>query len=202
MTTTSGSSSPRSPARPRPVAGLADDLEVVVQLEEVAHAAPDHRVVVDEQDADPVAGSTALTTRIRLVGRRWPGPPTAAARPGRRALEDDRGGQDRQAAGDLDRRERLVEQPAASATPTTGSNSIRIPARVPPIEPDPGQEQDRRDGRREEPGEHEERAGSTGRADGQRQRARRPRSPSATTMLQTATVTPDDAIACSAGTLR
>ena len=34
------------------VGRLADDLDVVVQLEEIAHPATDHRVVVDEEDAD------------------------------------------------------------------------------------------------------------------------------------------------------
>jgi hypothetical protein len=35
------------------VGGLTDDLEIVVQGEEIAHAPPNHRVIVDEQDADP-----------------------------------------------------------------------------------------------------------------------------------------------------
>ena len=41
------------------VGGLADDLEVVVQVEEVAHAAADHGVVVDDQDTDPAAHALA-----------------------------------------------------------------------------------------------------------------------------------------------
>ena len=38
--------------RPGAVRGLADDLEIVMQRQEIAHAPPDHGVVVDEQDAD------------------------------------------------------------------------------------------------------------------------------------------------------
>ena len=53
MITTSGASRGGRLERRHAVGGLADDLEVVVQLEEVAHPAADHRVVVDEQDADP-----------------------------------------------------------------------------------------------------------------------------------------------------
>ena len=57
------------------VGGLADDLEVIVQVEEVAHAAADHGMVVDDQDTDPGAHALAADRRRRSVGPpRSPGP--------------------------------------------------------------------------------------------------------------------------------
>ena len=50
--------------RRQPVGRLADDLEVVVERQEVAHAATDHRVVVDEQDPDPI-GHRSMVHRAR-----------------------------------------------------------------------------------------------------------------------------------------
>ena len=38
------------------IGGLADDHDVVVELEEIAHPATDHRVVVDEEDPDRGVG--------------------------------------------------------------------------------------------------------------------------------------------------
>ena len=52
MTTTSGRSAAAASSAAVAVGRLADDLEIVVQVEEVAHPAADHRVVVDDQDAD------------------------------------------------------------------------------------------------------------------------------------------------------
>ena len=63
--------------RRRAVGGLADDLEVVVQAEEVAHAAADHRVVVDEDEADRASW--------RRPGRRSPGPDASSPSLRRRA---------------------------------------------------------------------------------------------------------------------
>ena len=50
----------------------------------------------------------------------------------RAALEDDRRAQDREGSDSLQRHERFAEQPCREGDPTTGSKSIRMPARVPP----------------------------------------------------------------------
>ena len=156
ITTTSGSERRRGLERAVAVGRLADDLEIVVQVEEIAHAAADHRVVVDDQDADrggarheppgartargseswPWPGSGVGSPRVGVSASSASIAGAATARPPgcRRALEDERGAEDREPA------ERPGSGPAArraaraaSATPTTGSNSIRIPARVPPM---------------------------------------------------------------------
>ena len=133
------------------VGGLADDLEVVVQVEEVAHArgGPSRgrrRSGRGSGRARPRAPASAVgpapgraVGRIAAVGGRRDRPPRRRSRDRppagcRRPLQDQRRGEDRQ------RRRRPGSAPAArraataaSATPTTGSNSIRIPARVPPM---------------------------------------------------------------------
>ena len=50
-----------------PGAGLADDLDVALELEDLAHAAPEQRVAVDDDDAR-LAGSAiaALATLVLL----------------------------------------------------------------------------------------------------------------------------------------
>ena len=56
-----GSAVGRGPDRLLAVGGLAHDLHVVDELEQSAKAAPDDRVIVDDEDADPCpARSCAL----------------------------------------------------------------------------------------------------------------------------------------------
>ena len=57
------------------VGRFTDDLEVVVQVEEVAHAAPDHGVVVDDEDADRVAQPRAPSISRGGSAPRWTRPP-------------------------------------------------------------------------------------------------------------------------------
>ena len=140
-----------------------------------------------------IAWSSTIRTRIRAgtprtaIGRgrarhgrriRSPARDRRARRgTARRALEDQRGGQD----GDGRRATWIGARPsssshAASATPTTGSNSIRMPARVPPTSRMPVRNRMRRDGRREEAGEHQERQdGRVAERVGERPRRRRSR---------------------------
>ena len=138
------------------VLGLADDLDVVEQLEVAAEAPPDDAVVVDEQDPDRRAGPAASPRRLdrpcsssaasRLLRRR-PSSRIALSRarptgrpPARCVSPAGAPRWSRIAAA------RIATPPAtwigvsassrssaARVTPTSGSNSIRIPARVPPI---------------------------------------------------------------------
>ena len=95
---------------------LADHLEVVVEREEVAHAAADHRVVVGEQDPDPVAprqGAARDDQRAAVVGERV----GVGCRVAGAALEDDRRAEDRERADGLERHERFAEQPCRERDP-------------------------------------------------------------------------------------
>ena len=70
ITTTSGEQRRRGVQRRLAVGRLADDLEIVVQVEEVAHPAPDHGVVVDDQDPDPVGHGLDAAGRRGRPGHR------------------------------------------------------------------------------------------------------------------------------------
>src|SRR6185312_15087056 len=62
------------------VAGLADRLEVVLALQEQAQARPDHRVVVDDQDADHAGTSTTSVVPWSVLDSTRSDPPRSSAR--------------------------------------------------------------------------------------------------------------------------
>ena len=223
MTTTSGSNVGRRLERGDAVGGLPDDLEVVVQVEEVAHAAADHGMVVDDEDADPGGPRLAVTAGAGRSGRR-PRRSRAGRERGRRGrvagivrldrrrghdpparrlgpLQDERRAEDRQAADDLDRRQPLVEQQRGQRDPDDRLEQHEDAGPRPADAPDPGQEQDRRDRRREEPGEREQ---GQDRRIAERVGERRRPVPvtSAMATLQTTVVARTTVIACEAGTVR
>ena len=72
-------------------------------------------------------------------------------------LQDHGRGEDRDAAQDLDRRERLAEQDGGQRHPDDRLEQHQDPGPRPADEPDPGQEHGRGDGGGEQPGEHEQR---------------------------------------------
>src|SRR6478735_1520696 len=136
--------------RSETVRRFTDDFEIVVQPEEIAHAATDHRVVVDDQDADrhgqprAPSGSGGRSAPSAAGASSAPSPRSpsmagaATTRPARSSPPADR--------WRITAAVRIASPPvtwsgvrpsssshAARITPTTGSNSIRIPARVPPI---------------------------------------------------------------------
>ena len=57
--TTSGRSRSMASSAASPAVGLADELEAAVEPHRAGHAAPEHRAVVDDQDADG-AGAAGL----------------------------------------------------------------------------------------------------------------------------------------------
>jgi hypothetical protein len=155
MRITSGTSSALRSIALDAVLGLADHLDVVEQLEVAAQTAADDPVVVDEQDPDafrrsrrprrrldrPCSSSPSLPpgvgvhrrgSRSAVLGPTGPPPVPSSPRPGT-PLEQDRCREDRDTARHLDRGQRLVQEERGQRHPTSGSNSIRIPARVPPI---------------------------------------------------------------------
>ena len=137
ITTTSGRNSAAPPAPSAPSGRLADDLEVVVQREEVAHAAADHRMVVDEQDPDPVAPSVHGPpghASARPSSSDAASAPAGPVRP-RPALEDDRGREDRQGADGLDAApatRRAATPPARRRPPARTASGCRRASRRSP----------------------------------------------------------------------
>ena len=98
-------------------------------------------------------GLVGVVRLVGLDGGRRDRPSAGCGRP----LEDQRGTEDRQPARDLDRGEPLVEQEGGQRDADDRLEQHQDPGPGPADEPDPGQEQDRRDGRREQPGEGEQR---------------------------------------------
>ena len=152
------------------VLGLADDLDVVEQLEVAAQPAPDDAMVVDEQDAD--------ARRVARVSHRCHLPPTRHAGAHRRAiavsplgdrdarglmrssaaaaLEQDRRRQDRAATDDLDRRKRLVEQERGQGHADERFEEHQDAGPRPADRADPDEEQHRRDPRADDAGDRRE----------------------------------------------
>ena len=52
----------------RPILGLADDVEVRLALEDLAHAHAEQRVVVDEQDLGPLLGIASVGPAAPAIG--------------------------------------------------------------------------------------------------------------------------------------
>ena len=63
ISTTSGCEAPRLRDRLEPVGGLADDLDVLLGLEDHAEARPHERLVVDDQDAQAHSAVTGSRAR-------------------------------------------------------------------------------------------------------------------------------------------
>ena len=147
MTTTSGASRAIASSASHAVRGLADDHEVVVQLEEVAHPPADHRVVVDEQDPDRRAGQRGPVGLTR--------PPASGSVAG---LAPERSPRWRMTAAariasapaSLDRDEALAEEPGREGDADDRLEEHQDARPRAADGPDPAQERDRRDGGRED----------------------------------------------------
>ena len=112
--------------------------------------APDHRVVVDEEDADrAVARSASIAALTARPGRRPASPPRAGSI-GAAPLEETAAPRIASAPTSLDRDERLGEQPRREGDADDRLEQHEDAGPGAADGPDAGEEPERRDGRRED----------------------------------------------------